>query len=183
MTLRSIFRLAAAAVVVSLGWNLAARAADQPAAPAPAAPSYAPAAEVCPTCAAGGAAGATPGCTSCAQGSSRFGRKPCKPYVTHLCPGACFGYFQTQWHRWEDVCPIPYQGVGLNDSPPRPTPALASPRPLSDLPKGGPVDPKTKGSDAPLPKPAAVPPGTVPMPAPMPPTPGGTLPMPTPGKF
>ena len=35
---------------------------------------------------------------------------PVPPRSVTLCPGACFGYFPTQWRKWEDVCPIPYAG-------------------------------------------------------------------------
>ena len=98
------------------------------------------------------------------------------PYVTHLCPGACFGYFQTQWNRWEDVCPLPYQGVGLTDAP-RPAPGAITPvpKPGSD-PKM--IPPSIPGSDAPLPRPAPLPmkpPGTgSPLPTiPNAPMPGG----------
>jgi len=74
-------------------------------------------------------------------------QKCCTPYQTTLCPGACFGYFQTQWHRWESVCPIPYQGVGLSDAPQR-------------TPSSLPVIPKVGGSDGPIPNPKPVtPPG------------------------
>src|SRR4029453_12454050 len=38
------------------------------------------------------------------------------PYPVTLCPGACFGYFQTQWRKWDEVCPYPYLGIGVNDS-------------------------------------------------------------------
>lgn len=77
-------------------------------------------------------------CNSCGKLKKHF-HKCCTPYQTTLCPGACFGYFQTQWHRWENVCPIPYQGVGLTDTPARVAPPA-------------PVVPKTTGSDVPLPK-------------------------------
>jgi hypothetical protein len=89
------------------------------------------------------------------------------PYQVHLCPGACFGYFQTQWRRWDEVCPYPYLGMGVNDAPripgtPMPPPKsgggeLAPPRPLDPKvaePKT--VEPK-KGGGSDLP-PLPVPP-------------------------
>jgi len=71
------------------------------------------------------------------------------PYVTNLCPGACFGYFQTQWRKWDEVCPYPYQGTGVTDAPKRPTPALPSiydrlpVEKKGTLPEPRPIDPKT----------------------------------------
>ena len=110
-------------------------------------------AQPCLTCDAPG-----PGCATGRCGHSLFGHKPCKPYNTQLCPGACFGYFQTQWTRWEDVCPLPYQGVGLSDAPP-PAPGYLTPvRPNGTLPKmPDPKKPNGTGSELPPPRPA---PGT-----------------------
>jgi hypothetical protein len=134
--------------VVSLGCAGAAFAADTAPAPYPsafAAPGIAPAAS-CPTC----EAAAPAECASCKSKLSLFHKHGCKPYQPHLCPGACFGYFQTQWHRWENVCPIPYQGVDLADAPARPVPAINPPL--------IPAKPDTKGSsDAPAPKPSTKP--------------------------
>jgi hypothetical protein len=31
-------------------------------------------------------------------------RKPLPPINVTLCPGACFGYFPTQWRSWDDAC-------------------------------------------------------------------------------
>ncbi len=101
-----------------------------------------------------------------------IGNKHKEPFVVQLCPGACFGYFQTQWRRWDEVCPYPYQGMNVSDSPKPPTPYLASPsermppRKTSDsgvLPLPRPVDPKTG-------LPIEPPPG------------GGLPPIPMPGK-
>ncbi|MDB5306188.1 MAG: hypothetical protein JWO38_390 [Gemmataceae bacterium] len=157
MTLRSflqLFSTRAAALVVSLGCVGTAGAADV-APPISAAPTAVPA-DVCPTC-----NGAAPsGCKTCGKACHGIFPHSRKPYVTHLCPGACFGYFQTQWHQWENVCPIPYQGVGQSDAPVRPTPSVAGPG-LTPQP----TDPKVKGSDQPLPKPMPVPPGTLPIPS------------------
>jgi hypothetical protein len=187
---RVLGRLAAraAAVGLAVGYVGLAVAADTPVMVAPAAPVVV--GEVCPTC-TGGEAGGAPcgkaGCRTCGGllghvlGHHRAGCSPKKPVVGELRPGACFGYFQTQWHRWEDVCPIPYQGVGLNDSPSRlPTAGLgaapapgAGPQPKSSTP---PPAPKSDGpapkSDGPTPKLNPVPGGG---------TPG--LPVPPPNKF
>jgi len=123
--------------VTLFGFVNVSAAADQPGAPA-AAPTMVEDFRGCATCNSAAAA-----CDSCGKvRKSHFHHhKTCTPYVTHLCPGACFGYFQTQWHRWENVCPIPYQGVGLTDSPVRAAPPI--------LPTV--VAPKAGGSDGPLP--------------------------------
>jgi len=124
--------------VTVFGFANFASAADQPGAPAAAGPTMVEDFRGCATCNSAATA-----CDSC--GKVRKGHfhhhKTCTPYVTTLCPGACFGYFQTQWHRWENVCPIPYQGVGLTDSPVRAAP-----------PANVVLPPKTAGSDVPLPK-------------------------------
>lgn len=164
---RVLNRLAAKAAVAALvaGYVGLATAADEP---LPAAPGVVAGAD-CPTCAAGpgGAPCRSAKCKSCER--RFFGYAPPKPAVGQLRPGACFGYFQTQWHRWEDVCPLPYQGVGLNDVGSRVPP----PGPVA-VPPTTPA-PKTKGTDAPLPLPKAVPMTT----------PGGlpTVPPPVPNKF
>lgn len=112
--------------------------------------------------------GGTPGCETCQHGAAKGGCNTCGKLVTWdrlhkdkkamypvtLCPGACFGYFQTQWRKWDEVCPYPYLGVGVNDGPrtapgmtlPRPG-ELTPPRPLD--PKM--IDPKKVGSNTPLP--------------------------------
>jgi hypothetical protein len=104
-----------------------------------------------------------------------FGHKK-EPYVVTLCPGACFGYFQTQWRKWDEVCPYPYQGTGVSDAAGQPSPFLPSPpgsdRPPVDkkgkdggtLPDPRPIDPKTG-------KPVAPPPPGNGLP-PIPPAPG-----------
>lgn len=134
-------KLFSAPVVVAVtifGFVNAASAADQPAAPVGASPTMVEDFRGCATCNSAAAA-----CDSCGKAKKAWfhHHKTCTPYVTHLCPGACFGYFQTQWHRWENVCPIPYQGVGLTDAPVRAAP------PVNVV-----VPPKTVGSDVPLPK-------------------------------
>lgn len=165
---RVLGRLAvrAAVLAMAVGYVGIAVAADEPIRVAPAAPAV----EVCPTC-TDGAAGAPCGkdtCRSCGKHGHRAGCNPPKPIAGQLRPGACFGYFQTQWHRWEDVCPLPYQGVGLNDAPrrlPAAAPgALPAPAPKSDAPAPG-------TNPMPMPKgTGATPPGTIP-PLPIPPVP------------
>lgn len=132
MTLLSLARRLAAralALVTLLGGSAAANAADvTPTPPVVAGPAYAGQAGLgCATCGGAPAAG---GCSTCGKGvtcgTPLFGAKKKAPYVVQLCPGACFGYFQTQWHRWEDVCPLPYQGVGQSDAP-RPSPGYVAP--------------------------------------------------------
>src|SRR5207302_5122781 len=75
---------------------------------------------------------------------------------THLCRGACFWYFPTQWHRWEEVCPIPYPGAGLSDAPRIPTPPLTGAT-ITTPPPRGPVDPKTLPEPKALPEPKPMP--------------------------
>ncbi|HEX4608452.1 MAG TPA: hypothetical protein VH092_09620 [Urbifossiella sp.] len=162
---RVLGRLAARAAVAALvvGYVGLAVAADEPIRVAPAAPVVV---EPCPTCTAGpaGAPCDKAGCTTCGRAGHRAGCNPKKPVVGQLRPGACFGYFQTQWHRWEDVCPLPYQGVGLADAPrgipttgpsgPAVMPKIDNTIPKSDLPA-----PKT-GNPLPKLNPMPVPPGT-----------------------
>lgn len=166
MTLLSFARRLAVLAVVIGGSGFAAAADETPAPKVLAAPTAvaAPGAP-CATC--NGAAPAA-GCSSCGRlggrigcGTALFGGKKKAPYVVELCPGACFGYFQTQWHRWEDVCPLPYQGVGQSDAP-RPSPGYVPPAgapatlPSVPLPE---KKPDGKGSDAPLPRPGTPTPG------------------------
>ncbi|MCS6864656.1 MAG: hypothetical protein RMJ56_17650 [Gemmataceae bacterium] len=104
---------------------------------------------------------ADPGCPTCQHGlpksrcascGPRLGHLTQKnknaPYPVQLCPGACFGYFQTQWRRWEEVCPYPYQGVGVSDAPRRPGSPLPPPRSIDPPPQKMP-EPKKPGSDTP----------------------------------
>lgn len=146
---RVLGRAAVAGLVV--GYVGLATAADDPRPVAPAAPAVV-AGEGCATCTAGpaGAPCRSATCKSCE--GRHLGYKPPKPVVGQLRPGACFGYFQTQWHRWEDVCPLPYQGVGVSDAPQR----IPSAAPVGIPPAGG-AAPKGKGTDTPLPPPAVVP--------------------------
>ena len=144
----------AAAAGLAVGYVGLAVAADEPIRVAPAGPV----AEVCPTCTAGeaGAPCAREGCSTCGRAGHRAGCNPKKPVVGQLRPGACFGYFQTQWHRWEDVCPLPYQGVGIIDTPRAVPPAAPGASGPGAVPK----------SDGPVPKMNPMP--TVPAPMPMP---------------
>ncbi len=113
--------------------------------------------------------GGMPGCDTCQHGAARGSCGTCKhgvfahknkgPYQVNLCPGACFGYFQTQWRKWDEACPYPYLGQGVSDAPrppqqvvnvPRPGPGeLNPPRPVDPNPK--PMDPKKPGGDLPIP--------------------------------
>lgn len=85
-------------------------------------------------------------CPTCVNGRFGIGWRK-RPTVPTLAPGACFGYFPTQWNRWEDVCPLPYSGA----PEPPPGPKAAKTAPLPDpRPAGDGADPKAKGSDQPI---------------------------------
>lgn len=119
MSVRSMFvRLAA---VAALGCGGAAARADD---------GYAgPAMPLCESCQHGAVRAA---CDVCGKllGSNLHKMKHKKdPYPVTLCPGACFGYFQTQWRKWDEVCPYPYLGTGVSDAA-RPVAPSANPRPL-----------------------------------------------------
>lgn len=175
-----------AAVVLAFGGTAAA--ADYPTMPAyGTAPQPAGHFEGggCPTCGGGAAAGGhwgprvahgSRGCSSCGS----CGRAPCDttcisnlitkhnnkkvPFAVNLCPGACFGYFQTQWRKWDEVCPYPYQGTGVTDAPKPPSPHLPS---VYDR-----QPPDRKGPGGVLPDPRPVKPGDpMPMPGGLPPIP------------
>ena len=154
MSIRSFFvRLSMkAATVVVFAWaGASASAADvTPATPATPAVVGAPVSV--------GEAGGCASCQSCQHGAIRSACNVCgkllgghlhkdkkAPYPVTLCPGACFGYFQTQWRKWDEVCPYPYLGIGVSDAPKtlRGRPAgteLNVPRPVD--PKLMPTDPK-----------------------------------------
>jgi hypothetical protein len=142
-TYKSILASAVAAVLALVSSD-SLRAADyQIVAPPVVGQSTAPVAG-CPTCAA--ASSSVGGCKSC--GTSWFHHHDKGPYVVNLCPGACFGYFQTQWRKWDDVCPYPYQGIGVSDAPKPPSPVLPGvSKPGTTLPGPRPIDPKP-GSDS-----------------------------------
>lgn len=109
------------------------------------------------------------GCESCQHGAIRAKCNQCgtmlssilpksrkAPYSVSLCPGACFGYFQTQWRKWDEVCPYPYQGIGASDALKLPgarpnelnTPRPADPKLLPD-PKVMPEPKKVGGASLP----------------------------------
>jgi hypothetical protein len=148
MTVHKFILAAAVAVVLAVWTDSSVRAADYPPIPPPVmgqpnASAVPVPASSCPTC--GAAAGHAAGCKSCSTcGSSWYHKKDKGPYVVNLCPGACFGYFQTQWRKWDDVCPYPYQGIGVSDAPKPPAPALpAITKPgATTIPSPRPVDSK-----------------------------------------
>jgi len=78
---------------------------------------------------------------------------PLPPKPVDLCPGACFGYFPTQWRRWEDACPYPFT---MNNDMPHPAiPTIPSsdtwPGKNGRIPDPRPFEPKKmKSSIAPL---------------------------------
>jgi hypothetical protein len=134
-----------AGLVVASACAIPARAADETKTPGPGAAQVSvlppTAGGSCATC---GAAGPTVGCSTCGKllrGHNRFGHKnKNEPFQVNLCPGACFGYFQTQWRKWDDVCPYPYLGTGVSDAPKPPAPAL--PKSGTPLTPPRPIDPK-----------------------------------------
>src|SRR5688572_19255937 len=90
--------LAAAIILGSAGTSVAADT------PVVAIPATVVNAVPCASCAAPAGAACRANCTT--KGCrTHFGLRTKTPFQTHLCPGACFGYFQTQWSKWEDVCP------------------------------------------------------------------------------
>jgi hypothetical protein len=160
-----------AAVVLALGAARVARAADVP-------PPYscAPAALAAGPCASQGCTntgltrftascrGVNSACANSSCETSRFPMHKKEPYVVNLCPGGCFGHFQTQWRKWDEVCPV----QGVVEVMPPPIPPLP---PSSDR---TPVDKKKNGDG--LPPPRVIDP-KIGMPIPPPPPPGvGTLP-------
>jgi hypothetical protein len=66
----------------------------------------------------------------------------------YLCPGSCFGYFPTQWRKWEDLCPQTYPGVVIPDAT----------RPGSPYPMIPPSSDKLPKANGPIPDPRLVPP-------------------------
>ena len=91
----------------------------------------------CAACQGGTATGSCSKCGSkCAKIVAKKGY-----YQVNLCPGACFGYFQTQWRKWDEVCPYPYLGQGVNDAPRLPGSPTTAPNPC-DLTPQRPIDPR-----------------------------------------
>ena len=76
---------------------------------------------------------------------------PAKPRPVNLCPGACFGYFPTQWRKWEDTCPYPFT-MGNDTLPPGiPSIPATSDSSPGKIPNPRPLEPKKmKSSIAPL---------------------------------
>ncbi len=140
MTARKTILTSAAAVLLSLGGAVPVRAVDVT--PAPKGQVIVLGPGGCATCETAAPAA---GCASCGQGHGHGHRAPCTsffgrhqaPFEVNLCPGSCFGYFQTQWRKWEDVCPYPYLGVGLTDAPRPAGPYIPIPPSSDKLPKGG----------------------------------------------
>jgi hypothetical protein len=133
----------AVAAVLAVWGAANLRAADYPMVPPPISGQFTVSPAGCTTCSGLGSTTGTcqscqgnKGCATC--GSAWFQKHEKGPYVVNLCPGACFGYFQTQWRKWDDVCPYPYQGIGVTDAPRPPAPAL----PGTTLPGPRPVEPK-----------------------------------------
>lgn len=149
MGISSFFsRLATASAVAAFAWaGSSATAADVYAAPMVVGESV---------------AAGMPGCETCQHGAPRASCSTCKPpilfpnrykpYQVNLCPGACFGYFQTQWRKWDEVCPYPYIGQGVGDAPRPAAPVVNIPRPGGELNPPRPVPmpgPKKPGEGLP----------------------------------
>ena len=83
-------------------------------------------------------------------------RCPLPPKTVTLCPGACFGYFPTQWRKWEDTCPYPFTTTPIRDSaqleiPHIPPSSDALPGKNGQIPEPRQFEPKKmKSSIAPL---------------------------------
>jgi hypothetical protein len=132
---------------VALAWGaFASFAADVTPPPAPVvagpviagAPGCVSCTAGCETCTHGVAKSNCALCGKMLPGLLRKGQKA--PFNVTLCPGSCFGYFQTQWRKWDDVCPYPYLGVGVSDAPRLPGAPL--PPQGSGLNPPRPLDPK-----------------------------------------
>lgn len=93
-------------------------------------------------------------CPTCVNGKYGIGWRK-RPTVPTLVPGACFGYFPTQWSKWQDICPLPYPGAGVVESPtaPRkPTPPAIPPATLpGDTPPSD-AEPKKKDGEPGVPE-------------------------------
>jgi hypothetical protein len=184
MTLNNLvhgFFCGAAALVMCVGLGDEAIAADAPVAPPSliGLPTPVPATASCPTCAAP-AGHITSGCSSCSKSRMHFPKR-CNTGVPQIAPGSCFGYFPTQWSRWEDVCPVQYSGLGLSNLPPPPPVPTTPTVPSAPMPKPD-VNGKNgkKNGELPPPRPSPMPKGAgatplpsipTPMPSPLPPIP------------
>jgi hypothetical protein len=147
----------APAAALALWCSGSVRAADVPAKPPPlvvvgteGAPSGG-----CSTCAGPAVGSCNNG--ACGRHMISLHHHSKEPFVVNLCPGACFGYFQTQWRKWDEVCPYPYQGVGVGDAPrpALPIPTEKFPKKDGALPEPRPVDPKMKDPKLPPPPPVS----------------------------
>src|SRR5688572_30493902 len=124
MSVRAFFvRLSwKAAAVAAFAWGgSSAPAADTTPPPPPVTVSAvpvtvgvgAPGCASCDTCAHGAVKGH---CDACGKLGSVLHKGGKAPFPVTLCPGSCFGYFQTQWRKWDEVCPYPYLGTGVSDA-------------------------------------------------------------------
>jgi hypothetical protein len=109
----------------------------------------------CATC----VGGVGSGCVSRGAALGRIHYQYKAPYTTQLAPGGCFGYFPTQWRKWDEVCPQPQPVVVPVPVTPSVPPRTVEPKMPEPVPPGL----KNGGSDLP--------------PIPVPP------PRPIPGKF
>lgn len=159
------------AVLAGLMLSRESLAADATPAPtAPAAPYALPLEPPCEHCSAGVVSpGCEKGCrTPLLGGGLGHGHVKQQPF---LCPGACFGYFQTKWSRWEDVCSLYYQGLNVSDAPRPPAPEPRRPPKvdsLKDGPMPSPMPPAASPLPSPTPIPAPSPAPSIPLPLPMP---------------
>jgi hypothetical protein len=82
-------------------------------------------------------------CEPCRTGSSGILHRRKAPNDVTLCPDACFGYFPTQWRKWEDACPIPFVPTGgPRVMPLIPTDSDKMPMKNSSIPGYRPFDPR-----------------------------------------
>ena len=118
MTVHKLLFSSAMAAVIALSSATSLLAADNQIALPPGPLAYSAPAPGCPTCGAAAQAGST-GCKSVPELVAVRGFTTTTKDHTLLIsvPGACFGYFQTQWRKWDDVCPYPCQGIGVSDAP------------------------------------------------------------------
>ncbi|MBX9585116.1 MAG: hypothetical protein K2X87_32825 [Gemmataceae bacterium] len=160
MTLRTLRRGLSA---LALGLMMSATAAGDDPAPAPPGPAHPAAGPACQNCTKHFTRAGSD-CPTCVNGRFGIGFRH-RPTVPSLAPGACFGYFPTQWNRWQDVCPIPYPGAGIEDpgnvstakkaDPKKDEKAETAPPPKPSSDTAAPADPKEKGGE--LPKPGTLP--------------------------